>query len=961
MVAKANNNEKELLSQYTKVILKLYRRFFNNEEETSNLFRYLLWGYYDGMEYSIAKNLAEFFSGDQSSDSEQTYQTFETKRICLYSNHVSEADMDAFLGDVTRQPLLVISELKIDESNYPSSTERDDVSLDQLESFLLDSIKRSLVIKKTKDNALQYRLFRSMGYSEFVIVFRTDHYQHVADVITYLRGLTYPFKVEPPNPSPLLRSTYSTAGASIGMIESLPSYPVEAAVRISFKKMFDMQEMHQRLADALGIDSKKIHCSLVFGKYDMDVRFSEIPLNLLVSLFYDTKNIPPKALLDHQGEMYKFFIGHTNTRWLLDINTGSEFKQHVFGESGKVVINVPKMGIEPPSIKEAYEQICQTYYQIARDDASEPLLIHELDEIMQIFSRQVEENYKNILAQNEDNDYEDKEDESIKHYDSVKLGLDLISKLLQSRIQAFRFFSEMPSFTTQFIRPTTKIFVMYMTVIEEFEKKINEARAQQRSYDNQPQKINLFATLDYQDKVVSHDLFPETKERIIPIVLNFNAFYDFPYNFLLLIHEISHYIQSPDRMKRNKFLTEMFCRYLAKTVLFRIITGEDHLAITNFEFVDKSVLEELEKLLYHFFFRQLWTNGKFIGRGGSIRRFPASLLDEFDANYSFVDSNVANAYNILVADRIFQDNPADPKQLVVDLRSVLTQIWGKIYAGEDLTTISGLWYWLLDQAVGRNPAEILIGKADHRRLMKNWNNLIATVSARKELLILGSTRFFEKKWFKLIHRAIELIKNDPEPNTRLLSHLALHRMNENTKENCNAIAQAILQMMNGSEFRQELEDTLEKYKQLFIEARADFLMCKFLELRWEHYEWLIEIYKKRTQHGVTQEGLQELDLRKWILCNTNLYKKNCEHLNWIPEAEIGGMPLNIISDYLNDFADDIYLTEEIDIGRSLYFLRQYYKGFSPKDYENQHDFPEEIKLIEHIWTLGMRLFRKGNV
>jgi hypothetical protein len=579
---------KDPSTSITKVIIQLFRRFSNNDGFPKSRFHYMLWGYYDGMRYAIAKTFKEFVGVDETDDN---YREYETSRICLFSHSLTEKDVKTFFSDSKLPPLLVITELKIDEGNYHNNKDNLERSLNDLQDFISSSTDDFLNKEKLTNNEIEWKLFRSLGYSEFVIVFRSLSYQYVANIINYLRGLSYSKKHDSNKNNHLLRSTYSTAGIQTKNMKSLPPHPMDVSVRFSFKKIINLQEMQAKLVEALKIDNDKIQCNLVFGKYDLDVHFREVPLNLFVGLFYDLGKGYPNPILDPEGNLRKTYIGRTNTYWLLNTSDDFEDNNPAIPNIKKNVIKLPAQGIDPLSINIAFHQLLRSFYQVSRDDASELLLVYELEEIIRVFSKLVDENYKGAQTQIEKG-YPDDKTEFLDHYKSVELGLNLIFKLLQSRVQAFRFFSEMPTFNLQFMRSTTKIFVMYMTIIEEFEKIINVTREKSKPEDDDPQKINLFAVLDYA-KVTSEDLFPETSERLIPIVLNIETISEIPYSIFLLIHEISHYIQTPNRIFRNRTLAKMFCQFLAEKILFLLFTGEDNLEIKNFEFEDRNLVSLL--------------------------------------------------------------------------------------------------------------------------------------------------------------------------------------------------------------------------------------------------------------------------------------------------------------------------------------------------------------------------------
>jgi len=938
----------------TKVIIQLFRRFSNNDGFPKSRFHYMLWGYYDGMRYGIAKTFKEFVGVDKTDDREDNFREYETSRICLFSHSIAEKDVKDFFNNSKLPPLLVITELKIDEGNYHKNKENLEGSLNDLQTYISSSIDEFIRKEKLTNNEIEWKLFRSLGYSEFVIVFRSLSYQYVANIINYLRGLSYSKNLDYIRNNHLLRSTYSTAGIQTKNMNSLPPHPMDVSVRFSFKKIINLQEMQAKLVEALKIDNDKIQCNLVFGKYDLDVHFRGVPLNLFVGLFYDLGKGFPNPILDPDGNLRRIYIGRTNTHWLLNTSDDFEDNNPVIPNIKKNVIKLPAQGIDPLSIHIAFDQLIRSFYQVSRDDASELLLVYELEEIIRVFSKQVDENYIGIRKQIEKG-YPDDREEFVDHYKSVEIGLNLIFKLLQSRVQAFRFFSEMPTFNLQFMRSTTKIFVMYMTIIEEFEKIINITREKSKPEDDDPQKINLFAVLDYA-KVSSEDLFPETTERLIPIVLNIETISEIPYSIFLLIHEISHYIQTPNRIYRNRTLAKMFCQFLAQRILLRLFTGEDNLEIKNFEFKDKNlVLLRFQKVLFLYFLNDLWLHGEVIQKNGSIRRFPGSLINEFERNYSFLDDDVISNINSLYSDKVFIDRIDDPEEILRNLFNVLENSWQKISTGEDLSNLNGLWLWLLKQASkSSNGTKPVITLSDYDRLNNRWSEMLESVKNRKEKLLKSAMKFIDERWFNLIDEVISTIKSDVAPNIRLLTHIAKCRMNENTEANHRVIAETILLFLNSPEFKNSVTDTLTKYTDLFIEARADYFMCKFLGLTLGQYEEWINTHKQRMQHIMDQDDLNELDIRKSVLCNTELFQGHCENLNPAEEEIIKGIPLEDISNYLNELDSEKFFIQ-FENNLILQYLQRYFaKIKNPGELDEEEYYASiDIELIEYIWNFGI--------
>jgi hypothetical protein len=261
--------------------------------------------------------------------------------------------------------------------------------------------------------------------------------------------------------------------------------------------------------------------------------------------------------------------------------------------------------------------------------------------------------------------------------------------------------------------------------------------------------------------------------------------------------------------------------------------------------------------------------------------------------------------------------------------------------------LDDLWVWLLNQALKNG----VIKKSTHAKLYQAWVGMNKAAVARKERLVKKGMTLLDGKWFDLFRSLIKSLKS--VPNLVLLAHLTNLNLNENTMENIRMIAEEIVRFMNAPELVQEMQEYHFRLTRILFETRADYLMCKLLNLRWDHYASMIESYKNRIAHRSNPEGLNELEFRKAILRKTALYKDKKVRIDQDIDNLARGMSLYDIAAYLDDLSirEDDFPTKVIN-GKSLQYLREYYHHKTQKKGGNL----EEINLIERLWNLGVELF-----
>jgi len=915
-------------------------------------YNYLVWGEFDGLKFKFTPTRKEFL------DEEESDSRYELHLLRIYSRKINPKEAKDFINGVDLPPLLVLTEIKLNEELYKFSRE---IPNGQILSNAEKQIRESLdsFLEDHKSNT-KYFLFNSLGYSEFVIIFRTNNFQNVASILSILRSQPY-HSSSSKTAIHIIQSTHSICGAHLGMLDSRLEGENDVSIRVTFQKMDDFPTIEQQIIAGLPkLGKSEVSIKTLPGKYDLVINLKNYPINAVVNLFYPVSDAPTQQLFFPKSKDYIDSVGDTNTQWLLDVKdpvgellevcqtTDPDFKNRHLHL--KVENKDPEK--DPTTFDLLIDQMIHQYDKYAFDKGADPLIIYELREIIQKYHEQVKEDEKVINGKQFEN--------IIEHNEKSLKGINLILGLLKTRLQAFHFFSDFYSSDSGFVKSAAKIFVVYMTVIEEIENSIN---------DLYTYNLNFFTAIDNQDRVEAYDLFPDTTSRIIPIVLGASSFFDISYNLQLLFHEISHFIHSPDRALRNEMFTEMVCNTISEWIIHTILGG-NNVTTTELSAFDEENLSELITSLKNEFMGELWKNKNTNENSLSIGKFPEVLKDRIHSKYSFIDESLNKLFNELelnvntFSSACSKINMWGKKQekssfqniLPNDIELIVKDLFYKIELGEDLQSIHELWKFMYENM--KIDDEFIGLKSYFDQINGSFEKVIRNVSTRKNDLEKCWAEFVENH----ISKAILNVKVDGNSNSiklHMWSRLAYSHLNENHYENHKAIADQIVKTFNSPEFIEKINNAIDNQTKIFREATADYSMCRLLDLKWDQYTSMIDRFKNKASNSYTKSGLEELEIRKQILAQTNFYKNDAKNDTYIDIGDIAiGMSFSCVAEYLNKASKKADFATKIIKGKSLSLIKEYFKEIDGLHVEPDNDFIPEIKLIEGLWDIGMRLFFK---
>jgi hypothetical protein len=201
-----------------KVVLRFYRRLHNHNLAENKDFEYWMWGYYDGMNLSITKARDEYMIDDgHHINGKDLNRIYEIHSLSMYSFE-DEVKIKKIMGKNKALPLVVVTQIKLNEAGFILYKDDYSYRLETIIQELQDYLDRSITEFNDKNEYInkegekvQYQIYRTLTYSDFVIVFRTDDYQKVAYIVDELRSLRYPYNNRR-RKGCLVRFTYSAAG-----------------------------------------------------------------------------------------------------------------------------------------------------------------------------------------------------------------------------------------------------------------------------------------------------------------------------------------------------------------------------------------------------------------------------------------------------------------------------------------------------------------------------------------------------------------------------------------------------------------------------------------------------------------------------------------------------------------------------------------------------------------------------
>lgn len=874
-------------------------------------FDYMLWGYFDWMNIKEVENFTSLYKNNGDLQA-RIIQNYDVHKLCIYS--LENDSLAQEINDPSLPPLLTLSEIK---GKYWSDNKED--AFKKIENDLQTAIKGN---KKVKS-----RLFRSLGYSDFVIFLWSTNYQDSIDIIDNLRTDAY------------IHSTYSISGVK-HQSELLPGNKGDLSLRVSVKSPEALSSTLITGFSAIPKDKRnEIEWDLfpVFGKYDYEVSFKNIDLKYFVDIYKRT--FSPHAQFHSQN------ISYSNTRWLLkDGRSTKDFilknirddEENPGDESDdgngtnkellKKAELVQKWEHNPESIKNELQKLMQLYFQVICNEASDPLLHDEIKTVTEVFFDLINQS-QNGFSKEEPPDPKAITD----YYKNVKKGIQTITQLYESRIQAFRFYTELPYHKYQCMENATKILLTYMKIVGGFNgiiQKINNSSPQQKP----PKLPDLFFVTTYSDQQIeSFTLFPDQNRRLIPIHINENDFFDIPYTIQIIIHEMSHFLCMADI---NKALFPSICDGLARKYFFELIFGQEIMDDQHEMLMKCFPISELTASLSKFLKDTIESAIGVIPDtyyNKPVEVYSAELLNAIREAFSLITSDFVTRGKELnsALNRISAKNRIS----LSSFKDIADCLVGRLQNYEDTTYLQRLW-----EIEVANIDKLL----DKDELRKCWSILLDCIKDREKELKKNIKQHISNEWFSKIDVKILASGVKPHAVKYFLDHLAKTRLFENTALNNQFLAEHLLRFLNQSVASDWIKKGILRISMIYKEAFADYFMCSFLALSRDQYASLQKDFRDKMTNVFEENNMKDLEIRKLILDRAGVFPKNpSESTNNID----CGMNIDEIVQKIKDLKEKGFLPEPED----LFFreLREYIKSF----YSSTEDQRSDIMLtfVETQW------------
>lgn len=954
------NKAASMTNDSFKVLVKLYRRLSDHRGEIPTT-AFMLWGYFDGMSFQAVKTLEQFYNDDDIDNYDKSY---EIHRMCLYScngANSNNANGESIFNIKKDKPLIVLSEFQVDGNIGINGGKN---KLDSFQEKIESNIEqcRKVISEGNCERLFEFRVFRTLGYGEYVVVFRSSQYQHVADVLNLLRD---PGSYQQGD-RPLIKSSYSISGVHV---ESLEDFNAKEKSKVSVRLAFrDIEQVPQLLSSINEINKIKPKSRQAeFGKYDLRLLFPDVTIKEIVDLY--TGDAP----LNPNNPIHKNALGFVNTHWPLNGYTDQDNPLHRslkgsnLSEENKnttaddqLVNNLISKYIKfeemlPKDFYKTIRQLIINLIQIEKNNASHSILILEVKEIMRDFLTGIEQTIEKMNRANDDR-IKKEYGKALTH--SIDSGLQIITQLMASRIQSFRLYSEIPAYDVQLVQSSTKLYLMYMKIVEDIRNTI-------RKITNS--KLNFFVDLDCFGKVSSSVLFPNIPVNLIAIKLSIASLTNMPYNIFLLFHEISHHLPPRNSKEKAGKVLDVLCHNLAAYIVRMISTGDKSFEVNLTHPNGQDVTDSLIPLLAVELKKLIVNSEKYHENTKSID-YVDMIKECIDDNFSYLDESIEKKYIDYLKKLIlfFDASPKESKsvekaeEFAESMLSLDARIWDKVIIGEKFDSLNDLFVWqfsnekLQDMGYLAKASQIKDLSAERKSIFDD-----AKDKYRKKREVLES--FIRSNWLPVIQQTNKL-RGKKYPNHKVLSHLSRNAILEGAASDEKRIVDAILAIFQDS--RKFLYDSMDKTIYLINEFVADFLMVQLLGLDWSGYFNMLLTYHDSCEKRSAESEIMELGYRRVFMLKAmhdiledqeTLQEYDIENKKL--EELFRSFPINIIADYYMSKAEKSQIDNIIESSKSLSKIRKYIKDFIQQSYNRnrtfERNFDFDIPLIEELWTLDI--------
>jgi hypothetical protein len=923
------------------IIIRLFRKLTPNKSDARiDKLQYVVWSGFDAMNIESVQSMEQFYNFDGDENFEKNgsdfRKIFEEQRMCLYRFNNEEKDSkenndDDFLKpdyikDGEQMPLITLAEIKLDD-DYLKLKKLDDC-VENIRDILHD-LKRKLVEKIGVKAAYEFRIYRSLGYSDFVIIFRSATFIYSSYAIDQLGNTRYQNGNKQDGSYSFIWSSYTLLGIAREQRcwdcwddNNFSSVHIRMTIKPGVVIKNIINRIDKTINGNTDMDNKgqkgySIEGGFIFGKYDVEIiikpKNQKAGAKRIIELFVEKEQgIWP--VLHPFSEKY---ITQTNTNWIFD---SSFTKKLPIVKNEKLLQNLKPLYLEhskpifndfienynkmrerlPDSLRRPLKELLNCYERLMRDHSTKPLLFG-LHDVFSTFFEVLEDYFDENLKENEQ-----EQEEMLK---SLKEFIRMLAELINDRVQASRPLFETPAYNLKFIGSITKINMAYSSLINDvvggIEKYIGGKLEKTGRYLNS--KLTIFLTLQLSDKIESNLLFKNSslkpKKNLIYISSDITSFFNPEMAVKLLLHEIGHYIRPVDRSERNIVYLEMICRYVAIAITYNQLKIGGSSAINKDMPIVGSIVGYIEKMLFTVVWSYMKENSKDSLRLGT-----------------FMEEMFPNISNALLFKR---NGPM----------------------GKDDNESYNAWLKDISKSKGKNFESHTV-KED-----------------------MDYNTFYNEPWIEMLDNIYIEVSESwdsilEENKITMARHLAQCRLNEDTQENRKDFVKGIIKYFDTREFEDKVDEATINIKNIFIEVVADTFMSILLKLGEKEYNELIDVYYNSISIGeVSSNGNAKLK-KDSLEIRSEIVSRLLSRINRPSKNDMEGMCDTKFPHYyevyglykLVKYIATIYdLYQDLIAGKEgLMEIHNLIKEYKKLEIDSGNRLGRQMRFIEEYWQKSLK-------
>jgi hypothetical protein len=844
---------------------------------------FLIWGYYDWaslrwdgdslLNYYVPPNegrAKEDPGSDQGNLPDAEITSYEDQKLCAFTYE------ERRVATESKFPLIVITEIKLD-NDYLRQRKQDP------SQNLMEYIKNQVddfLIEKQDPNVWEYQALFSLGFNEVMIIFRCSSYQPILAAVEAMKSQLCE------NSQRMVLSTYSVYGIEKNALAMWREQEMKrASVFVSLKACVSRLELKQEIIKNLQqmmdepIPGDCVDIDLLFGKYDAEISFMKLPVQVIAGLFAEN------GLFDSHHSFFKQYVQFTRTRWFYQDNRSeslslqtpgqkcaptnqeviidSAFQKGLYKSSDLIVHeNVERGGLYP--FWSGLYDIIDDYCQIEYNASISRFLRTELKSLLVTLITVIGNDMQCVVTSDGPEKlpvFDQDQTKQIRKCEknSFELAIHLFSELLQNWVQTNRNVMEGPLYNIQFVNGSTKIYIAYYSLIETLEKELSD-----HYIDPHQPRPNFFAVIHHADEIKSQFLFPTTpsSQWLIPIRLDKESFFS-PFECIpYLGHEIGHYIY-PNVVFRNKVIIRSVCQLIARKIFLQVtIESKSSYLLRRIQEIwgeahDWAINELCDRLygVLKKYFTACETNAretkKFNIKEPNYMIFSIKLGNLLKAAF---DPLGVRGYEAIQQ----MEQQAEP--YLSSLLDLKDDCWTR-----RKEKIENLLNDLIDVLRQDKISELPLLKAVLFDELRNSNSPASLIQAVETVIAEYMQRHEEKNRFfgelseiclhclseesplqperSLIEHLTNPVETTPNERKRFASIIAENKIYENTRENRAILSEHIAKFFHTTDFSKDIQYMID----LLIETSADLFMIQLLGISKDRYQ---EIVKRKASDPI---------------------------------------------------------------------------------------------------------------